>query len=75
MRQADLKLKLHRLKSVLFQFNEEEDIQDQIHNADFMYPRDPWQEISPEGEFQYISWFKTFRATKLSLIMVSHSSM
>ena len=58
-----------------FPFNEEEDIQDQIHNAAFMYPPDPWQEISPEGEFQYISLFKTFRATKLSLIMVSHSSM
>ena len=58
-----------------FPFNEEEDIQDQIHNAAFMYPPDPWQEISPEGEFQYISWFKTFRSTKLSLIMVSHSSM
>lgn len=32
-----------------FPFNEEEDIQDQIHNAAFMYPPDPWQEISPEG--------------------------
>lgn len=32
-----------------FPFNEEEDIQDQIHNAAFMYPPDPWQEISPEA--------------------------
>lgn len=34
-----------------FPFNEEEDIQDQIHNAAFMYPPDPWLEISPEGLF------------------------
>lgn len=32
-----------------FPFNEEEDIQDQIHNAAFMYPPEPWQEISPEA--------------------------
>lgn len=32
-----------------FPFNEEEDIQDQIHNAEFMYPLDPWQEISANG--------------------------
>lgn len=32
-----------------FPFNEEEDIQDQIHNAAFMYPPDPWLEISPEA--------------------------
>ena len=29
-----------------FPFNEEEDIQDQIHNSAFMYPQDPWLEIS-----------------------------
>lgn len=33
-----------------FPFNEEEDIQDQIHNAAFMYPPDPWQEISRDGK-------------------------
>ncbi|EDO41241.1 predicted protein, partial [Nematostella vectensis] len=32
-----------------FPFNEEEDIQDQIHNAAFMYPPDPWQEISKDA--------------------------
>ncbi|XP_031555921.1 serine/threonine-protein kinase D3-like [Actinia tenebrosa] len=32
-----------------FPFNEEEDIQDQIHNAAFMYPPDPWQEISRDA--------------------------
>lgn len=30
-----------------FPFNEEEDINDQIQNAAFMYPPNPWKEISP----------------------------
>ena len=38
-----------RSLSGTFPFNEEEDIQDQIHNAEFMYPPEAWQEISPEG--------------------------
>jgi protein kinase D len=29
-----------------FPFNEEEDIHDQIKNAAFMYPPNPWKEIS-----------------------------
>lgn len=32
-----------------FPFNEEEDITDQIRNAAFMYPANPWKEISPEA--------------------------
>lgn len=32
-----------------FPFNEDEDIHDQIQNAAFMYPPNPWKEISPEG--------------------------
>ena len=32
-----------------FPFNEDEDIEDQIHNAAFMFPPDPWANISPEG--------------------------
>ncbi|XP_028409605.1 serine/threonine-protein kinase D3-like isoform X2 [Dendronephthya gigantea] len=32
-----------------FPFNEEEEIADQIKNAAFMYPSDPWQEVSKEG--------------------------
>ncbi|GBM48790.1 Serine/threonine-protein kinase D3 [Araneus ventricosus] len=32
-----------------FPFNEEEDINDQIQNAAFMYPHNPWKEISPEA--------------------------
>lgn len=32
-----------------FPFNEDEDINDQIQNADFMYPPQPWREISNEA--------------------------
>lgn len=32
-----------------FPFNEEEDITDQIRNADFMYPSNPWKELSKEA--------------------------
>lgn len=34
-----------------FPFNEEEDINDQIQNAAFMYPPNPWKEISSNGKF------------------------
>lgn len=33
-----------------FPFNEDEDINDQIQNAAFMYPPTPWKDISAEGE-------------------------
>lgn len=32
-----------------FPFNEDEDINDQIQNAAFMYPANPWKEISSDG--------------------------
>ncbi|KAF3692768.1 Serine/threonine-protein kinase D2 [Channa argus] len=32
-----------------FPFNEDEDIQDQIHNAAFMYPPNPWKQISSDA--------------------------
>ncbi|GAB1609612.1 serine/threonine-protein kinase D3-like [Argonauta hians] len=32
-----------------FPFNEDEDISDQIQNASFMYPTNPWKEISQEA--------------------------
>lgn len=32
-----------------FPFNEDEDINEQIQNAAFMYPPNPWKEISPEA--------------------------
>lgn len=33
-----------------FPFNEDEDINDQIQNAAFMYPASPWSHISSGGE-------------------------
>lgn len=33
-----------------FPFNEDEDINEQIQNAAFMYPPNPWKEISSDGE-------------------------
>lgn len=33
-----------------FPFNEDEDINDQIQNAAFMYPPNPWKEITLEGK-------------------------
>uniref|UniRef100_A0A8C8JUY5 Serine/threonine-protein kinase n=1 Tax=Oncorhynchus tshawytscha TaxID=74940 RepID=A0A8C8JUY5_ONCTS len=32
-----------------FPFNEDEDIHDQIQNADFMYPANPWKKVSQEA--------------------------
>ena len=34
-----------------FPFNEDEDINDQIQNAAFMYPPNPWKEITRDGGF------------------------
>ncbi|OON17849.1 hypothetical protein X801_06307 [Opisthorchis viverrini] len=33
-----------------FPFNEEEDITEQIENAEFMYPSQPWDSVSEEGK-------------------------
>lgn len=38
-----------------FPFNEDEDIHDQIQNAAFMYPPNPWKEISHEGNLPFIN--------------------
>ncbi|KAI6221794.1 Serine/threonine-protein kinase D [Aphelenchoides fujianensis] len=32
-----------------FPFNEDEDLESQIKNADFMYPKDPWGEVSADA--------------------------
>lgn len=32
-----------------FPFNEDEDIHDQIQNAAFMYPPNPWKKVTSEG--------------------------
>ena len=37
-----------------FPFNDEEDIVDQIQNADFMFPDNPWKEISNSGKLSKI---------------------
>ena len=37
-----------------FPFNEDEDINDQIQNAEFMYPPNPWREISAPGELRFL---------------------
>lgn len=37
-----------------FPFNEEEDINDQIQNAAFMYPPNPWKEISSNGKIKVL---------------------
>lgn len=44
-----------------FPFNEDEDINDQIQNAAFMYPPNPWREISGEGKKK-----KCFRSVPFS---------
>lgn len=41
-----------------FPFNEDEDINDQIQNAAFMYPPAPWKEISAEGKKSRFNDFK-----------------
>lgn len=43
-----------------FPFNEDEDINEQIQNAAFMYPPNPWKEISSEGIYWYISCVHDF---------------
>lgn len=35
-----------------FPFNEDEDINDQIQNAAFMYPANPWNQISKDGKLE-----------------------
>lgn len=42
-----------------FPFNEDEDIHDQIQNAAFMYPPNPWKTVTPEGKFWGELWNKT----------------
>ena len=45
-----------------FPFNEDEDINDQIQNAAFMYPPTPWKDISAEGKEAlnvFVVWIHT----------------
>ncbi len=45
-----------------FPFNEDEDINDQIQNAAFMYPPNPWKEISSDG--------KTYRPVNILNVLI-----
>ena len=38
-----------------FPFNDDEDIVDQIQNAAFMFPSNPWKDISKEGALAIVS--------------------
>lgn len=49
-----------------FPFNEDEDINDQIQNAAFMYPPNPWREISGEGKKKSFS----FVPISLKILMI-----
>ena len=63
-----------------FPFNEDEDINDQIQNAAFMYPPNPWKEISSDGQLfffwkvcnnfekSFVSLFFFFLVTAIDLI-------
>lgn len=44
-----------------FPFNEDEDINDQIQNAEFMYPPTPWKEISENGKRKIKEFFSIFK--------------
>lgn len=46
-----------------FPFNEDEDINEQIQNAAFMYPPNPWKEISSDGKFFILFCCKYFAIT------------
>lgn len=43
-----------------FPFNEDEDINEQIQNAAFMYPPNPWKEISSDGQYSFSVFNCTF---------------
>ena len=52
-----------------FPFNEDEDILDQIQNAEFMFPDNPWRNISTDGFntnlfLYYIGYISVYRAPK-----------
>ncbi|KAL1114945.1 hypothetical protein AAG570_007768 [Ranatra chinensis] len=53
-----------------FPFNEDEDINEQIQNAAFMYPPNPWKEISSEGKLLYntLLYFNIFYVVAIDLI-------
>ncbi|PAV63133.1 hypothetical protein WR25_17356 [Diploscapter pachys] len=46
-----------------FPFNEDEDIHDQIQNAEFMYPPNPWREVT-ESAIEFINGLLQVRMSK-----------
>lgn len=44
-----------------FPFNEEEDIAEQIENAEFMYPSDPWDNISEDGKIHFRKYMYSYK--------------
>ena len=44
-----------------FPFNEDEEISEQIQNAGFMYPPNPWKDISNEGTDPFLPWKRDFQ--------------
>ncbi|XP_017886672.1 serine/threonine-protein kinase D3 isoform X2 [Ceratina calcarata] len=50
-----------------FPFNEEEDINEQIQNAAFMYPPKPWQEISFDGSSDMVRFTRIGSESGISL--------
>lgn len=66
-----------------FPFNEDEDINDQIQNAAFMYPPTPWKDISAEGKrnsvfvsnpcYEVNIWiFSDLLSSRCQLLLQSH---
>lgn len=55
-----------------FPFNEDEDINDQIQNAAFMYPPNPWREISGEGKKNIKFWLCVL---SLKILLIPYQSV
>ena len=51
-----------------FPFNEDEDINDQIQNAEFMYPPNPWREVST-GAIDFINGMLQVKITRRLTVM------
>ncbi|KAF1753250.1 hypothetical protein GCK72_019806 [Caenorhabditis remanei] len=57
-----------------FPFNEDEDINDQIQNAEFMYPPSPWKEIS-ENAIEFINGLLQVKMSKRYTVAKAQSQI
>ncbi|CAL2047230.1 unnamed protein product [Caenorhabditis brenneri] len=57
-----------------FPFNEDEDINDQIQNAEFMYPPQPWKEIS-ENAIEFINGLLQVKMSKRYTVAKAQSQI